>query len=956
MDRKQINKFIVLMILSIFLATLQPGRFVMAALPILDGSLNEVDELTLSVLDLLFTTDPEGTWSDVFGNLSDGFALVLEPTTEYYYLDVDSLTASEALEQGLYPFTLDTGNLPADFYPYWEGRGVYEGCTGAWEPTMWQIITGIAPMFYLQVDGTSYDLVDGLLYLISIDPENPVETPLRINGDYPLGDYSFSGTIIGESSITAEINVDMRFTSALILEGLTLLESEDGVSGWTDVYGDLNNGFYMLLDVDPDTFEYLDVDALVVNNPLADGLYPFYLDNSSLPANFYDYWAAKGVVSGATGWLGVMWEIITGAAPMFYLKVDEASYDLVDGLQYLISSDPENPDEEPLRISEDYPTGAYGFDGQLDDIYGTTTDVSVEITLLDAPLSFDQDIKTYLEIPVSINLEAVGEGTILWWRSDPSHGKIVGTSPNLSYTPDPEYTGPDSFTFYIVDEHGSSNVATVDIMVYNRPSLSSDDLGNAFLVNENQEFNVRLQNFSDGDIFTNVLVKFCLEGASLADITSFEYLETSVEPDEWQPLSLVEEEGDLVGYFGPTEGFPMGTDYDVTSLFRVTFATLGDFPAIIEVYDLVNEPELLLTSFSTTVRVTVPFEVTDIALSYSNDQSEWFSVPSSSPFVFEMRLDQTTPWYYLDSVSITSNRPVVNGFYPFFLDVESLPDEFYDYWAGRNVFDGTTGVWEPLMWEIITGEAPIFYLEVVDSDLMLVDGLLYAIDGSKEFLRFEGNYWPSIYTFIGSVTDEYGLDESLSVVILLNDRPLTINQSLSTSEDVPLEFDLDVVDYYPGTITIKYTDFPDHGELILTNEPTIIYTPDANFHGTDYFSYRAYDGIAYSRFTNVTITVESVNDAPEAFDDSYYTAKNTSINIVLETIDVDGDPLEYSYVDLPEFGAIGGQAPNLLYTPNDGFVGLDSFVFQVSDGEYTDSATIKIYVSNFDCFLPLIIH
>ena len=402
----------------------------------------------------------------------------------------------------------------------------------------------------------------------------------------------------------------------------------------------------------------------------------------------------------------------------------------------------------------------------------------------------------------------------------------------------------------------------------------------------------------------------------------------------------------------------MGTDYDHTFDFRVTFASLGAFPVTIQVYDLGTAPETLLTSYSTTVNVVEPFVVTDIALSYSTDKSEWLPVPGSYDLGFEMRLEQTEAWYYMDAASITANRPVANGFYPFYFDVASLPDGFYQYWEGRNVFDGTTGVWEPLMWDIISGVAPIFYLEVDGGSLMLVDGLLYAIDGTKEFLRFEGTYWPGIYTFVGSVADEYDLEEELAVQILLNDRPLTNPQSFTTSEDVPIDFVLEVVDYYPGEITFKYTDFPDHGELIVTNAPNFTYVPDENWNGTDSFSYRAFDGIAYSRFTTITITVEPVNDPPVAVDQTLYTDIDTPLSIVLEVINVDEDTLLYSYLDLPDNGSIGGVEPDIVYTPYSGFVGSDSFVFQVTDGEYTDSATISINViepGDFECYLPLIV-
>ena len=36
--------------------------------------------------------------------------------------------------------------------------------------------------------------------------------------------------------------------------------------------------------------------------------------------------------------------------------------------------------------------------------------------------------------------------------SGPSHGELSGTTPNLTYTPDGGYSGPDSFTFTVTDD------------------------------------------------------------------------------------------------------------------------------------------------------------------------------------------------------------------------------------------------------------------------------------------------------------------------------------------------------------------------------------------------------------------------------------------------------------------------------------------------------------------------
>lgn len=96
------------------------------------------------------------------------------------------------------------------------------------------------------------------------------------------------------------------------------------------------------------------------NRPLADGLYPFTI--SSYPAGFFDYWAAKGVVNSATGWQGLMWPIINGDAPFFYLKVEGTTYTLLDGLQYAMGNT-----TAPLRVDGTYLLGDYSFSGEVED-------------------------------------------------------------------------------------------------------------------------------------------------------------------------------------------------------------------------------------------------------------------------------------------------------------------------------------------------------------------------------------------------------------------------------------------------------------------------------------------------------------------------------------------------------------------------------------------------------------
>ena len=49
--------------------------------------------------------------------------------------------------------------------------------------------------------------------------------------------------------------------------------------------------------------------------------------------------------------------------------------------------------------------------------------------------------------------------------TQPSHGTLTGTVPNLTYTPNPGYAGPDHFTFRTADTLTTSEPSTVGVVV-----------------------------------------------------------------------------------------------------------------------------------------------------------------------------------------------------------------------------------------------------------------------------------------------------------------------------------------------------------------------------------------------------------------------------------------------------------------------------------------------------------
>ena len=141
-----------------------------------------------------------------------------------------------------------------------------------------------------------------------------------------------------------------------------------------------------------------------------------------------------------------------------------------------------------------------------------------------------------------------------------------------------------------------------------------------------------------------------------------------------------------------------------------------------------------------------------------------------------------------------------------------------------------------------------------------------------------------------------------------NAAPVANNQSVSTDEDTPTNITLMASDADSDPLTYTVVDEPDSGALSGT-APNLTYTPDDNFSGADSFTFQANDGEENSNVATVSITVDAVNDAPTADDQSVSTDEDTPVNITLTANDVDDSSLTYTVVDGPDSGALSGTAP-----------------------------------------------
>ena len=95
------------------------------------------------------------------------------------------------------------------------------------------------------------------------------------------------------------------------------------------------------------------------------------------------------------------------------------------------------------------------------------------------------------------------------------------------------------------------------------------------------------------------------------------------------------------------------------------------------------------------------------------------------------------------------------------------------------------------------------------------------------------------------------------------------------------------------------------------------------------------------------MTVNPVNDAPQALNQVLVTKQNTPIIIALAGTDTEGAALAFAILTQPAKGTLSGTLPILTYTPNPNATGADSFTFVVSDGQLLSNAgTVSITIQD----------
>ncbi|HIE98699.1 MAG: Ig-like domain-containing protein [Fuerstiella sp.] len=232
-----------------------------------------------------------------------------------------------------------------------------------------------------------------------------------------------------------------------------------------------------------------------------------------------------------------------------------------------------------------------------------------------------------------------------------------------------------------------------------------------------------------------------------------------------------------------------------------------------------------------------------------------------------------------------------------------------------------------------------------------------TIDGNNQVNNFNIRFRSKV-----SSSREDGFFDNVKIMGTLgatNEAPVANNDSgYNVSEDNTLTVTGSGVlanysDADGDPLTAVSVSGPANGSLTLNADGSFDYTPDANFNGSDSFTYVANDGSADSNTATVSINVTSIDDVPQAADDSYNVAEDgilnvTGLGVLTNDIDADGDSLSATLVSGTTNGLLTlNSNGSFSYTPAAKFHGSDSFTYEVSDGRGdTTQATAVITVTS----------
>ncbi len=212
------------------------------------------------------------------------------------------------------------------------------------------------------------------------------------------------------------------------------------------------------------------------------------------------------------------------------------------------------------------------------------------------------------------------------------------------------------------------------------------------------------------------------------------------------------------------------------------------------------------------------------------------------------------------------------------------------------------------------------------------------------------------------IKDGTGISQPATVTLIVNTPPEAVDDAFQVNEDTLLITTpatgllANDVDAERDALTATLISDASHGTVTLATDGTFNYAPEANYFGSDEFTYQVADGEDNSNVATVRLTVNSVNDAPTAAADTYFTLANTSLTIpptagVLQNDqDIESQPLVARLVqDVSQGRLTMNTNGSFSYVPPADFTGVATFSYRADDGQdQSDPTTVQIAINSLE--------
>ncbi|MBE3874530.1 tandem-95 repeat protein [Vibrio parahaemolyticus] len=548
-----------------------------------------------------------------------------------------------------------------------------------------------------------------------------------------------------------------------------------------------------------------------------------------------------------------------------------------------------------------------------------------------------EDTPTIINVLGNDTFEGDGKVVSLDTNNGPANGTVsVNPDGSVTYTPNDNYQGTDSFT-YIVTSGGVSESTTVsvDVTPVNDAPVAKDDTA---ITDEDTPVTIDVlpnDNDIDGD-------KLSIQSASV--------------PEAQGKVEIVD--GKLV--FTPAENFNGDaeitytvTDGQLTDEAKVTVTVnpVNDAPTIkVDAVESITEDAVSTDTVVATLTVRDTDTPEDqLTVSLENNSNGYFVLVGNEVKLTQAGVDAVNN-DELNLKDLTISASVSDGVNPTASDSDSL--------IVNRVNDAPT-VENAIADQVLSEDFDAYTIDLnevfKDSD----SSLNFSVSGNSNVLVSIENGiatisptadWNGSETLTFTATDPSG--ESTSQTVNFTVAPVAdiVADKATVVEDTPTIIKVLGNDTFEGdgkVVSLDTNNGPANGTVSINPDGSVTYTPNDNYVGKDTFTYIVTSG-GVSESTTVEVNVTPVNDAPVAKDDIATTQEDTAvtIDVLPNDSDVDGDKLSIESAFVPkEQGTVEVVNGKLVFTPAENFNGDAEITYTVTDGALTDQATVNVTVN-----------